>query len=215
MKNLKSVLALVMALVIGVCLTACQTNAQKAESERLVSEIYSRGIEDKQAANVEFESWFRFIHFTVEGINVYFSEKAFTELINSDVKLAPNEFSGEFKTYHNESNIPLTKSIYATVFVDKKQYTSENCKVLFLKPENNIVPVIGMTILFPELSDPDYEGVSAQVSNKNEFEIAFEEVTSVDSSSEISLESADIYAVLITIKDDNGEEITLTHYTNV
>jgi hypothetical protein len=38
MKNLKSVLAIIMVAIIGSCLTGCQTPAQKAESERLVSE---------------------------------------------------------------------------------------------------------------------------------------------------------------------------------
>jgi hypothetical protein len=41
MKNLKSILAIIMALIIGVCLTGCQTPEEKAESERLVSESVS------------------------------------------------------------------------------------------------------------------------------------------------------------------------------
>jgi hypothetical protein len=41
MKNLKSLLAIVMVLIIGACLTGCQSAEEKAESERLVSESVS------------------------------------------------------------------------------------------------------------------------------------------------------------------------------
>jgi hypothetical protein len=52
MKNLKSLLAIVMVLVIGACLTGCQSAEEKAESERLVFE------ETQKAANAEFLKWF-------------------------------------------------------------------------------------------------------------------------------------------------------------
>jgi uncharacterized lipoprotein YehR (DUF1307 family) len=46
MKNLKTVLAIIMALIIGVCLTGCQTNKEEI------------GKEEKENANAQFSKWF-------------------------------------------------------------------------------------------------------------------------------------------------------------
>ncbi|MDR0992267.1 MAG: hypothetical protein LBL87_05135 [Ruminococcus sp.] len=173
MKNLKSVLAITMVLVIGVCLTGC-------------------GAIDKKAANAEFETWFKDITLTQNGIIFGFTEKSYDEL--ADFNYGRNSY---YVTYKDDAgnNIILDLSIpdiaYAEITSGENVYyiTSRS----FLK----------VMARFSNMRVGSREDIG------KEYEI---DGMSIDFPESVQGENIDSFSLILI--NNNGEKETLTYYPN-
>ncbi|MDR0991599.1 MAG: hypothetical protein LBL87_01700 [Ruminococcus sp.] len=172
--------------------------------------------ENMKVSNAEFQSWFPLSFFIIEEMNIYFSDKAFSELINSGVKYAPNELSMKETELNIQTNIPLTKSVSVTIYIGDDEYTSDDCKAIAVISDQ-YAAVYGLSVLFHDLTEEDQANfLHRNTVNDSELEVTYQEVNvPVDDEWDSFLEDAGIDAVSVTIKDDNGEENTLTYYPNV
>jgi uncharacterized lipoprotein YehR (DUF1307 family) len=187
MKNIKSLLAVVMVLVIGVCLTGCVTE------------------KDKENSNAEFATWFQDITFMPDGIRVYFTDKAISELADFDINTEEGEelnFTTDDDGNKYLKNISIPDYV-STVFSkgddgSKLSNSTVNYKVMIENSDNGDLAIKGMFINFrPDLGG---FGNSNDIINDMRNEFGFDFTAGIDT-------------VAITVKDNNGEEITITYYT--
>jgi hypothetical protein len=188
-----------------------------AVSESIVaSESLKIEQDNMKISNAEFQSWFPLSFFLIEEMNIYFSEKAFTELINSGVKYAPNELSLKITELNTQTNIPLTKTVSVTIYIGDDEYTSEDCKAIAVISDQ-YASVYGLSVLFHDLTEEDQANyLHMNTVNDTKLEVKYQEVNTPENDDwDDTIEDAGIDAVSITITDDNGEEVTFTYYPNV
>ncbi|MDR0991598.1 MAG: hypothetical protein LBL87_01695 [Ruminococcus sp.] len=196
MKTLKSLLAIFMVLVIGVCLTGCQSAEEIAESERLVSESVSESeravsesvsaMEAEKEENAEFKSWFNEITFAADGIRLGFSDKAKTELaVNFDDAFGEGV---EVKYTTDDEGNNNVHMILPDILSAAIVY---NGNVSFLSKQFYSVTADFILSSDSTLSDLIIKGIF----------IDYPEYSNGD----------DIEQISIRVKDNNGEEVTLTY----
>jgi hypothetical protein len=187
MKNVKSVLAILMVLVISVCLTGCLSEEQKS------------------ASNEEFDSWFSDISYDSKEVRVVFTDKAIAELADFDVTFDEGvNFIINNADSVDVENTSLTIPDYIStdIRIDGVTYTSESVPLYYkVTLESNQDPSKmfenGFEINTDFLREPKIIGMVIIFNSHDLTE---------------SLESADIEYISITVKDNTGMRKSLTHY---
>jgi hypothetical protein len=224
MKNLKSISVILMIVLIAVCLTACQTPAQKAESERLVSESVS---ESERAVS--------------ESVSV--SESiAVSESVSVSESIAVSESVAVSESIAVSESVAVSESIAISesILLEENRQRDENSE--FLKWFTDITFKTleegdgeALSLKFTEYTKDKVKEVTAvtvyvnDVKNTNvKFGIRQEGIIGQEKGYNVLVgfqpflmiwledgSITDYDSLTVTLKDKNGEETTLSYYPNV
>jgi hypothetical protein len=202
MKNLKSILVIIMVLVIGVCLTACQTPAQKAESERLVSESVSeseRAVSESVSESVSVSE--RVLLEETQKIENAEFTKWFSDGILGTGETGGVTLSFSLSDYADEH---IDKIKTATLTIDETNYLFTDFS--FESPS----AILGGTYLFEDLSFKSFTEFgtglmdgAVLVASDVTLNIEFNDISTTEYDS-----------LTVTLKDKDDKEVTLIYYPN-
>jgi hypothetical protein len=204
MKNLKSVLALILVLAIGFCLTGCESKAEKAEAERLA-------LEQEQLRQAEEER----LALEEEQLRQAEEERLALEeeqrQAEEERKKEENAANDEFKEWFGDVSIQSYETGSIAIVLILTDYGYEN--IALSTDENAVLDIENGTLTIGETeylsNDFSYEGISffGNISLETivrTLPIKFPGVTS------------NVYdSLAVTFTDKNNETVTLTYYPNV